>query len=186
MPDIANLSDGGAAAKNSMKVASDFILSNGGTCVVEVLQSWNEAWQKYIKPAARPVGSIQTLGSRLWPLAMFETEDGIGAVMGYAKDLVQFGISPTSAYIPIDMPFLVEGSEAGYDTNTSTNSVWYSSLWIYGGRAAMTRNSTYEERLQPVVNLTKSSELAEEVIGPRGGAYVHESSMFTKDSQKSY
>ncbi|KAH8785886.1 putative isoamyl alcohol oxidase [Diaporthe sp. PMI_573] len=186
MPDIANLSDGGAAAKNSMKVASDFILSNGGTSVVEVLPSWNEAWQKYIKPAARPVGSIQILGGRLWPQAMFETEDGIDAIMGYARDLVQFGISPTSAYIPADMPFLVEGSEAGYDTNTSTNPVWYSSLWIYGGRATMTWNSTYEERLQAVINLTKSSELAEEVIGPGGGAYVHESSMFTKDWQKSY
>lgn len=106
--------------------------------------------------------------------------------MGYARDLSQFGVSPISAYIPTHMPFLVEGSEAGYDANTSTNPVWYSSLWIYGDRAAIAWNSTYEQRLQAVVNLTKSSELVEVVIGPGGAAYVHESSVFTKDWQNSY
>lgn len=117
---------------------------------------------------------------------MFETDDGIHAIMGYARDLAQLGVSLISAYIPTDMPFLVEGSEAGYDTNTSTNPVWYFTLWIYGGRAAMTWNSTREERLQSVIDLTKSSELAEEIISPEGGAYVHESNVFTKDWQKSY
>lgn len=48
MYDIANLSDGGGAAKNGMKVESDFIFSNGGTSVVEVLPSLNEAWQRYL------------------------------------------------------------------------------------------------------------------------------------------
>lgn len=117
---------------------------------------------------------------------MFETDEGIHAIMSYARDLSQFGVSPISAYIPTDMPFLVEGSEAGYDTNTSTNSVWNSSLCIYGGRTAIAWNSTYEERLQAVINLTKSSELAEEVISPGGGAYVHESSVFMKDWQNSF
>lgn len=186
VPGIANLSDGGAAARNSVKAASDFVLSKGGTSTVEVLPSWNEAWQKFIKPAARSVGSIQILGGRLWPQSMFETQEGIDTIMGYARDLVQFGVTPSDVYIPADMPFVVEGSEVGYDTNTSTHPVWYSALWIYGGRAPMTWNSTYEERLQAVINLTRSSELAEEVIGPGGGAYVHESSVFTKDWQKSY
>lgn len=186
MPEIANLSDGGAAARNSVKVASDFISSKGGTSVVEVLPTWNEAWQKYIKPAARPVGSIQIIGGRLWPQALFETQEGIDAIMSYTRNLSQLGASPAKAYMPTDMPFLVEGSEVGYDTNTSTNPVWYSALWIYGGPAVMAWNSTYEERLEAVVNLTKSTELAEEVIGPGGGAYVHESSVFTKDWQESY
>ncbi|KAI7785904.1 isoamyl alcohol [Diaporthe eres] len=186
VPEIANLSDGGAAARSSVKVASDFILSNGGTSVVEVLPSWNEAWQKYIKPAARPVGSIQIIGGRLWPQAMFETQQGIDAIVGYVRNMSQLGTSPASAYMPADMPFLVEGSEVGYDTNTSTHPAWYSSLWIYGRLATMAWNSTYEERVEAVVNLTRSSELAEEVIGPGGGAYIHESSVFTKDWQESY
>lgn len=186
VPEIANLSDGGAAARKSVKAASDFVLSKGGTSTVEVLSSWNDAWQKYIKPAARPVGSIQILGGRLWPQSMFETQDGVDTIMGYARDLVQLGVTPSGVYIPADMPFLVEGSEVGYDTKTSTHPAWYSALWIYGGRAPMAWNSTYEERLQAVINLTRSSELAEEVIGPGGGAYVHESSVFTKDWQNSY
>lgn len=186
VPEIANLSDGGAAARNSVKVASDFVSSNGGTSVVEVVPTWNDAWQNYIKPAARPVGSIQILGGRLWPQSMFETQEGVDTIMAYARNLSQLGASPASAYIPTDMPFLVEGSEVGYDTNTSTNPVWYSALWIYGGRAAMAWNSTYEKRLEAAVNLTRSTELAEEVIGPGGGAYVHETSVFTKDWQESY
>lgn len=186
MPEIANLSDGGAAARNSVKVASDFILSKGGTSVVEVLQTWNEAWQKYIKPAARPVGSITMLGGRLWPQSMFKTRDGIDAIVDHARNLVQFGVNPSSAYIPTDMPFLVTGSEVGYDTNTSTHPVWYSALWNYGGPVTLAWNTTYEERLEAVVNLTRTSELAEEVIGPGGGAYVHEASVFTRDWQQSY
>ena len=186
VPAIANLSDGGAAAKNSMKVASDFVLSNGGASVIEVLPTWNEAWQKYIKPAARPVGSIQILGTRLWPQAMFETQEGVDTIVGYVRNLAQFGARPANAYIPADMPFLVEESNVGYDRNTSTHPAWYSSLWAYGGRAAIAWNSTYEERLQAVVDLTRSTELAEEVIGPGGGAYVHESNVFTKGWQESY
>ncbi|KAL1872425.1 hypothetical protein Daus18300_004396 [Diaporthe australafricana] len=186
VPEIANISDDGAAAKKSMKVASDFILSNGGTSMIEVLPTWSDAWQKYIKPAARPVGTIPLLGGRLWPQALFETQEGIDTTMNYAKNVVQFGVSPAGTYIPADMPFLVEGSSAGYDTNTSAHPAWYSSLWIYGGRASITWNSTYEERLRAVVNLTRSTELAEEIIGPEGGAYVHESNMFTTDFRESY
>lgn len=188
VPEIANLSDGGAASRDSVKVASDFILANGGISVVEVLPTWNDAWQKYIKPAARAVGSIQIIGGRLWPQAKFETQEGVDAIMSYARNLSQLGATgdPASTYIPTDMPFLVEGSEVGYDTNTSTNPVWYSALWIYGGRAVMAWNSTYEERVEAVVNLTRSTELTEQAIGPGGGAYVHETSVFTKDWQESY
>ncbi|KAJ0109055.1 isoamyl alcohol [Diaporthe amygdali] len=186
MRKIANISDGGAAAKKSMKVAGDFILSNGGTSVVEILPSWSEAWQKYIKPAARPVGSIPLLGGRLWPQSLFETQEGVNTTLDYVKSVVQFGASPSSAYIPADMPFLVEGSSAGYDTNTSTHPAFYSALWIHGGRASIAWNSSYSERLDAAINLTRSTELAEEVIGPEGGAYVHESNMFTKNWQRSY
>lgn len=131
VPGIANVSDDGAAAKKSMKVASDFVLSNGGTSVIEVLPTWSDAWQKYIKPAARPVGTIPLLGGRLWPQALFETQEGIDTIMSYAKNVVQFGASPAGTYIPADMPFLVNGSSAGYDTNTSAHPAWYSALWIY-------------------------------------------------------
>lgn len=55
-----------------------------------------------------------------------------------------------------------------------------------GGRASIAWNSTYDERLTAVVNLTRSTELAEEITGPDGGAYVHESNMFTTKFRESY
>lgn len=185
MPNIANLGDLSAASE-SMQVATDFVLAHGGTSVVEVLSSWSEVWEKYIKPAARPVGAMRILGSRLWPQELFETQEGRDLVIGYAKNITQFGFDPRDTYFPADQPFLVDGSGAGYDTNTSAHPAWYTSLWNYGGGVEIVWNSSYNERVLALVNVTYMSRMAEEVIGVGGGAYVHESNIFTQDWRRSF
>ncbi|KUI63017.1 6-hydroxy-D-nicotine oxidase [Cytospora mali] len=185
MPDIANLSDP-SAAKESMQVAIDFVLAHGGTTFVEVLQSWNDVWEKFIKPSARSVGGIRILGGRLWPQSMFETQDGREKVINYVKNIHTLGFDPRDTYIPTDLPFLVDGSNAGYDTNTSTHPAWYTSLWNYGGGMNLAWNSSYNDRLQSILNVTYMTKMAEDLIGPGGGAYVHESNMFTQDWRSSF
>ncbi|KAJ4385728.1 hypothetical protein N0V93_010158 [Gnomoniopsis smithogilvyi] len=187
-PSIANLSDEGAvAAADSMRAATDFVRAHGGTSVVEVLPSWNEAWQRYIKPEARPVGSILVLADRLWPRRLFETDTGVESVVNFTEYLSQQqGVDPRSTYIPADFPFLVPGSGEGYDTNTSAHPSWYSSLWNYGGMVSMAWNSSYEERLQAAIKVTEMNEQAAKVIGPGSGAYVHETSIFDVGWRQSF
>ncbi|ROV95181.1 hypothetical protein VMCG_08531 [Cytospora schulzeri] len=185
MPNVANLGDP-SAAKASMKVATDFNLTHGGTSIVEVLTSWNEVWEKYIKPAAKSVRSIRILGGRLWPKSMFEIEEGRARVITYAKDVAQHGFDPRDTYIPADLPFLADGAGTDYDTNTSVHPAWYRSLWNYGGGVNIFWNSSYSERLQDIMRVTYMSKKAEDVIGPRGGAYVHESNMFTQNWRSSF
>ena len=185
MPTMANLSNS-STAKASMQVATDFVLAQGGTSVVEVLPSWDDAWQQYIKPAAKAVGDMRMLGNRLWPRNMFETQTGRDTVIRYAKNIAQLGFDPRNTYIPADLPFLADGSGAGYDTNTSTNPAWYTSLWNYGGGADIPWNSSYNDRLQAVINITQMSDMAKELIGSGGAAYVHESNMFIQDWRSSF
>lgn len=188
VPNIANLSDEGAvAAMDSMRAATEFVRAHGGTNVVEVLPSWSEAWERFIKPQARPVGTMQVLANRLWPTRLFETATDVESVVGFTQYLSQQqGMDPRTTYIPADSPFLVPGSGEGYDTNTSAHPSWYSSLWNYGDGPSIAWNSSYKDRLQAVIQATEMNEQAAEVIGPGSGAYLHETTYFDVDWRRSF
>lgn len=189
LPKYANLSDEGGAvvAAESMRAATEFVRAHGGTSAVEVLSSWNEAWGKYVKPETRPVGNIILLADRLWPQRMFETEADVKSVVNFTTYLAQeHGVDPRTIYIPTDFPFLVPGSEAGYDTNTSAHPSWYSSLWNYGGFVTVPWNSSYDDRLQAVAKITEINEQAAQAIGPGSGAYVHEATPFDANWRQSF
>lgn len=187
LPRYANLSDDTVEmAAKSMRDATDFVLTHRGVSLVEVLPSWSDGWAKYIKPQGKGVGTMRVLGGRLWPQSLFETGKGREAVIGFTRSIFERGIDPRSTYIPIDSPFLVPGSSVGYDTNTSTHPAWYSSLWNYGAGLNIPWNSSYGERLQALVNITKINEMAKGVIGTHSGAYVHETNPFTRDWKDSF
>lgn len=190
LPEFANTSDAShSAASESMRAATEFITAHGGTSLVEVLPSWSAVWDKYITPqAASAVGSMRVLANRLWPQRLFETEAGQASILAFMTNLsTQFGVDLRSAYIPIDTPFLVPGSNATYDTNTSTHPAWYFSLWNFGGAVAnMAWNSSYENRLQAITNATIINNMLRDLVGPDGGSYVHETDPFTQDWQNSF
>lgn len=184
---FANLSDEHVSvASESMIAATDFVRAHNGTSVVEVLPSWHDVWTKYIKAQAKPVGSMRVLGGRLWPQSLFETEAGQEKILEFVREIAQRGFDPRSTYIPVDSPFVVPGSSAGYDTNTSTHPAWYSSLWNYGGALNMAWNSSYDDRLQASVNVTEASDLAKQIIGADSGSYVHEANFFAQDWKTSF
>ncbi|KAK2607051.1 hypothetical protein N8I77_005760 [Diaporthe amygdali] len=181
LPRFANLSDGGAYAAESMRTASEYVTSLGGTSVVEVLPSWADVWVKYSKPEERPSGGLLILSGRLIPKALFETgkmKDGIKTFLIQAK---QYGFNPLSTYVPADLPFTVEGSRDGYDTNTSTHPGWYDALWNLAAGLSIPGNSSYATRLEVVVNVTKILQLGQDLAGPGSASYLHESSPFTDD-----
>lgn len=188
LPRFANPSDEGAsAAVGSMRSAVDFVEAHGGTSVIEVLPSWSDVWAKYIKPASLTIGGgFVVVGDRLWPQRLFETDKGLEAMLGYVRTLVDRGADPRSAYVKFDSPFVVPGASEGYDTNTSAHPAWYSSLWNYGSVSKLAWNSSYDDRLRAMADLTELDVLAGEVIGPGSGAYMHEANPFTPEWQDSF
>lgn len=186
LPRFANLSDGGASAAESMRTASEYVTSLGGTSVVEVLPSWADVWVKYSMPEERPSGALPILSGRLMPRARFETEEIKKGFPDFLRKAQQYGFDPLGTYVPADLPFTVEGSSDGYDTNTSTHPGWYNALWNVGTGLSIPGNSSYATRLEVAVNATKILQLVQDLAGPDSGSYVLESSPFTDDWKEAW
>lgn len=196
LPAIANVSDGGAAARGSMRKASEFALALGGTSEIEVMSDWLALWNKYLVPSnQQSAGVIRHLTSRLVPQGMFADEEGIKKIMGFLNTTRQLGFDPRSFYFPVGTPFVADtpigkshldgvGGSDGH--GTSVHPAWYSALWSMSGAITLPWNATYEERTQSFVRLTKVTELSEELTGPEGGAYTNEVNPFTRDWRQAW
>lgn len=186
LPRFANLSDGGASAAESMRTASEYVTSLGGTSVVEVLPSWDDVWVKYSMPEERPSGALPIQSGRLMPKTLFETGKIKDGFKNFLTQAQQYGFNPLGTYVPADLPFQVEGSSDGYDTNTSTHPGWYNALWNVASGLSIPGNSSYATRLEVAVNATKILHLVQDLAGPDSGAYVLESSPFTDDWKEAW
>lgn len=186
LPRFANLSDGGAYAAESMRAASDHVISLGGTSVVEVLPSWADVWVKYSKPEERPSGAWLVMSGRLISKSLFETGVIKDGYTNFLRQAQQYGFDPLSTYVPADLPFTVEGSSDGYDTNTSVHPGWYDAVWSIASGLQLPRNSSYEKRLEFAVNATKILQLVRDFAGPGSASYVNEASPFTDDWKEAW
>ena len=186
LPRFANLSDGGAYAAESMRTASDYVTSLGGTSVVEVLPSWADVWVKYSKPEERPSGAWPILSGRLMPKRLFESGLMKDGIENFLRQAQQYGFNPLSTYVPADLPFTVEGSRDGYDTNTSTNPGWYDAVWNLASGLSIPSNGSYAMRLEAAVNGSKILQLAQDLAGPGSASYLLESSPFTNDWKEAW
>ncbi|KAI0595166.1 hypothetical protein F4775DRAFT_383507 [Biscogniauxia sp. FL1348] len=185
---IANLSDGGSAARASMKNAIDFAASIGGTGVIEILPDFIDVWNKYIISGARQTaGQVHVLSSRLIPRSLFENEEGIVRLMNYFAAAWDLGFDPRSFYCPVDTPFVadaVKNDEAG---KTAVNPAWYHSLWSIGRSSfSIPWNASYAVRLQNLTALTRATLLEEELTGTEGGTYPNEANPFTRNWRESW
>ncbi|KAI0121154.1 hypothetical protein BJ170DRAFT_147998 [Xylariales sp. AK1849] len=191
LPEMANLSDSGAAAE-SMRRATEFALSVGGTSVVEVLPDWLVAWNKYVVPgAANSAGTSRLLTSRLVPRDLFATEEGIAKIMAYINSTRALGFEPKNFYVPVETPFVANSTstsdgDIGRDHGTSVHPAWYGALWSLSAGLPIPWNATLEQRLQNITALTNVTQLAEDLTGPEGGAYLNEANPFTQDWQAAW
>jgi FAD/FMN-containing dehydrogenase len=192
LPVIANISDGAAAASESMRAATDFALSVGGTSVVEVLPDWLAVWNKHVLPGAiNSAGNVRIFSNRLFPRDLFATEEGVSKVLGFIESLIDLGLDPRTVYVPLGSPFVANntvGRPAGDsdDRGTSVHPGWYSALWHMGFNAGLHWNATYGERLQNLTALAEAGRLAVELAGPDKGAYFNEASPFLDDWRESF
>lgn len=191
LPRYANLSDGGAAAQATMQKATDFALAHGGTSVVEVVPDWLTAWNKYVVPAAlNSAGQGRFITSRLVPTEALSTEVGVDEVLNYIDSTTASGAQLKNLYVPVSTPFVADADigHTAWDSNHSETTVhpaWYSAVWSLSAGFTLPWNSTFEQRLQVLSNLTRITSAAEELF-PNSGTYVNEANPFTRDWKQAW
>ncbi|KAI1473141.1 FAD-binding domain-containing protein [Daldinia caldariorum] len=191
-PEIANLTDGGGAAKGSMRTASDFALAHGGSSVIEVLPNFLDVWNKYVLPGAlTTAGVTRVLATRLIPRKLFSDEAGIAKLMDFMKAAQALGFDPRNFYCPADTPFVADAMTklaVGNHTRpmTSVQPAWYNSLWDISTSLKIVWNASYAERLKNMTAMTRATLLAEELTGTDGGTYPNEANPFTPNWQQSW
>ncbi|KAI0887740.1 FAD-binding domain-containing protein [Annulohypoxylon maeteangense] len=192
MPAIANLTDGSSAARDSMRVATEFALAAGGTSTIEVLPSFLDVWNKYVLPGAlATAGVTRILATRIIPRKLFEDEAGIAKLMNFMEAAQELGFDPRGFYCPVGTPFVVGGpmnlnAANGTKPATSVHPAWYDSLWDISTSLTIPWGASYEQRLQNMTAITKATLLAEELTGTEGGTYTNEANPFTPNWRESW
>lgn len=196
LPRIANLGDEtAAAASESMREASDFVVAHGGTSVVEVLPDFLAAWNKYVAPgAAKTAGNARFIASRLIPRDMFAGEAGIQKIMGFFKGLSRDRWDPRNLYIPAATPFVAANTTtngrlsgiSGAVGSSAVHPAWHTALWALSTSFTLPWNATYEERLDSFTWFTEVTRQHEVLTGDEGGAYVNEANLFTQDWREAW
>ncbi|KAK7914130.1 hypothetical protein PG985_011833 [Apiospora marii] len=189
LPQIANLSDESAAAASaSMREASEFVLTRGGTSVVEVLPDFLAAWSKYVAPgAAKTAGNIRFISNRLIPRDLFADEAGIQKIMNYFRSLPRDRYDPRTLYIPAATPFVATANTtAGVSGASAVHPAWYTAIWALSTGFTLPWNATYEERLDTFTWFTDVTRQQEALTGDQGGSYANEANLFTQDWQEAW
>ncbi|KAI0835054.1 FAD-binding domain-containing protein [Hypoxylon sp. FL0890] len=192
VPAVANLTDGGVAARNSMRAATEFALSIGGTSDVQVLPSFLDVWNNYVLPGAlTTAGVTRILATRLIPRSLFEDEAGITKLMDFMETVQELGFDPRNFYCPVDTPFVADGATKlgtgnGTRPATSVQPAWYNSLWDISTSLTIAWNASYAERLHNMTAITKATILAEKLTGTDGGTYPNEANPFTPNWRESW
>ena len=192
LPAIANMSDGGAAAKESMQRASEFAISLGGTSEIVVMEDWLALWNKYLN-AQTGSGIVRFLTSRLVPRDLFADDAGIEKIMSYLRYAADLGFDPKSIYIPVGTPFVADAQVGkGYvddedeGPGTSLHPAWYDSLWQLSASLTFPWNATLNERTESLARLTKVTRAAEELTGPEAASYMNEANPMTENWREAW
>ncbi|KAH8197313.1 hypothetical protein TruAng_008517 [Truncatella angustata] len=191
LPQYANLSDGGAAAQATMQKATDFALAHGGTSVVEVVPNWLTAWNKYVVPTAlTSAGQARFISSRLVPTSALSTEAGVEEVLAFINSTLALGAVAKNFYVPVSTPFVADTdigrpATGTSDPGTSVHPAWYSAIWSLSAGTTLGWNSTFNQRLQAITNLTKITRASEQLF-PDSGSYPNEANPFTQDWKRAW
>lgn len=129
--------------------------------------------------------------SRLIPDKLFESEKGKNKLMSYFRSIAQLGFNPVNFYTPVTTPFAYQrlSDPEGFATqklNTSLTPAWYHSLWHLQTIGSMAWNSSYEDRVKFVTNLTNSTVQLEALAGSDAGTHFNEANPFMTGWQESY
>jgi hypothetical protein len=162
----------------------------GGTSKILVAPGFTDLYNKYNVPADHNMGGgFSFVSSRLMPRSKFETKEGRDSIMEYMRNAMPLGFDPRSFYTPVTTPFVYKGEGAvspSGEHGTSMTPAWYDAVWHFETSGRLSVDTTYEERLEFMTNLTTVTLEAEKLMGPNGGSYQNEANPFTLDWQNAY
>ncbi|KAI0556039.1 FAD-binding domain-containing protein [Xylaria curta] len=190
LPDY--VSDNGTKARASFQRVTDFALAHGGTSNVAVYPNWLYIWNTFLLPLDTMQGGNMGMGSsRLIPDELFATEEGKEKLMSYFRSIAEIGFNPVNFYTPVSTPFVYQRLQdpkgfANKTFGTSLTPAWYRSLWHLQTIGSMAWNSSYEDRVHFVTNLTNSTVQLEALAGPNAGSHFNEANPFMTGWQESY
>jgi hypothetical protein len=186
------ISDDGTKARASFERVTNFALAHGGTSNIAVYPNWLYIWNKFLLPLDSMQGGNMGMGSsRLLPDELFATEEGKEKIMSYLRSIAEIGFNPVNFYTPVTTPFVYQRlqdpkSYATKDFGTALTPAWYRSLWHMQTIGSMAWNSSYQDRLRYVTNLTNSTVQLEALAGPDAGTHFNEANPFMTGWQESY
>ncbi|KAF2097315.1 FAD-binding domain-containing protein [Rhizodiscina lignyota] len=170
-------------AEKSMGPATEFVKSQNGTVVIEMLPSWNAFYQKYVVPNTASVGQGLIIAARFMPASLFETTEGRAKLMDFLGEIVAQGALP---YIPMDTPYYLSSREGkSFGNDTSITPSWRNSIWELSWPGVWPWNSTVEEKQKAIASQNSLMEKAKE-LAPDSGAYMNEAFPWTVDWQQDW
>lgn len=187
-------SDNGTAARAAFSRASAFVEAIGGTSQIFVVESFHALWSEDLAPGfTAQGGKVSILSSQLLSRDLFATQAGQESIIAYLRSIVELGFDPTTFYVPVTTPYVWNGTSvdviARAKKETAVTARWYDSLWSASVGRALSWNSTYEERLSTltdITNITRQMEVLNGQVGSKPGSYLNEANPFLSDWVESW
>jgi len=165
-------------AKESLKPISDFVLSQGGSVVIEELPSWYAFFQKYVLFAETAVGVELILGTRLVPTSLFQTSEG--------RDQLY---NTLISVLPSSSPGMLLTTPSSYNYTEGTTSVtpaWRKSLWHLGMSSGLWQfNSTVDFKRAQFERVSNATQTMRNIT-PGSGAYFNEGDVYEPNHEESF
>ncbi|KAJ7304827.1 FAD-binding domain-containing protein [Mycena albidolilacea] len=168
-----------AEAGASMAQLSAFARANNGTAIIETLPSWFPFFTKFIVEVEAAVGIPATLGSRLIPKALFESEAGRSQlVVHLLKQTIELGLP----YIPVTTPIAFNYTPGA----TSVTPAWRTALWHLSGKANWSYNSSTADIRAALSTIHDFAHEDLTALAPDSGAYMNEADVYESDHEYTY
>ncbi|CAI6099875.1 unnamed protein product [Clonostachys chloroleuca] len=189
LPALTN--DNGTSARAAFQRATDFALALGGTSHVAVEESFSTIFNRGMVPKDTKMGgNFHFTTTRLMPTSMFGSAEGIESLTQYMREAIEMGFDPRSFYTPVTTPFVYKANETRNaepkDYGTSMTQAWHKALWHVESSKVIPVDSTYQERLTALTNLTTLTVKLEKIMGADGGSYMNVADPYTPDWKESF
>ncbi|KAJ7758351.1 FAD-binding domain-containing protein [Mycena metata] len=168
-----------ANATASMAPVAAFAAANNGTATFTTFSSWFDFFTNFVTKAEVPVGGSASLGSRLMPKTLYETDTGRAQLVAHlVKQTTEHGMPAVGVVTPISFK-ATPGATAV--TPAWRNSLWHlelPSFWAYNSTPAQVSAGL------SVAHDFVQTELVP--LAPDSGSYMNEGDVYESNHEVSY
>ncbi|KAJ7023583.1 FAD-binding domain-containing protein [Mycena alexandri] len=168
-----------ANATASMAPVAAFAAANNGTATLTTFSSWFDFFTNFVTKAEVPVGGSASLGSRLMPKTLYETDTGRRQLVAHlVKQTTEHGMPAVGVVTPI--------SFKATPNATAVTPAWRNSLWHLELPSFWAYNST---PAQVSAGLSVAHDFVQTELvplAPDSGSYMNEGDVYESNHEVSY